>query len=72
MKLENKKIYYLVDLIFFVAGFFLFYQGYTLYTEKKNFDAINETSKDSNDVYFAYYIDGVISRICPFKTQATL
>ena len=67
MKLENKKIYYLVDLIFFVAGFFLFYQGYTLYTEKKNFDAINETSKDSNDVYFAYYIDGVISRDMPLQ-----
>ena len=67
MKLENKKIYYLVDLIFFVAGFFLFYQGYTLYTEKKNFDAINETSKDSNDVYFAYYIDGVISRNMPVQ-----
>ena len=67
MKLENKKIYYLVDLIFFAVGLFLFYQGYTLYTEKKNFDAINETSKDSNDVYFAYYIDGVISRDMPLQ-----
>ena len=66
MKLENKKIYYLADL-FFVVGLFLFYQGYTLYTEKKNFDAINETSKDSNDVYFAYYIDGVISRDMPLQ-----
>ena len=66
MKLENKKIYYLADL-FFVVGLFLFYQGYTLYKEKKNFDAINETSKDSNDVYFAYYIDGVISRDMPLQ-----
>ena len=67
MKLENKKIYYLADLFFFVVGLFLFYQGYTLYTDKKNFDAINETSKDSKDVYFAYYIDGVISRDMPLQ-----
>ena len=67
MKLENKKIYYLVDLIFLAVGLFLFYQGYTLYAEKKNFDAINENSIDSNDVYFAYYIDGVISRDMPLQ-----
>ena len=67
MKLENKKIYYLLDLIFLAVGLFLFYQGYTLHAKKKNFDAINEISKDSNKVYFAYYIDGVISRDMPLQ-----
>ncbi len=67
MKLENKKIYYLVDLIFFAVGLFLFYQGYTLYEERQNLDELNEISKDSNEVYFAYYIDGVISRDMPLQ-----
>ena len=64
---KRKIIYSLVGLILLGLGIFLFYQGYTLHAKKKNFDAINEISKDSNKVYFAYYIDGVISRDMPLQ-----
>ena len=42
-----------------------FYKSYALYEEKKNFDAINGTVEDPGDIYFAYYVDGQISRTMP-------
>ena len=44
---------------------YLFYKSYALYEEKKDFDVINGTVEDPGDIYFAYYIDGVISRNMP-------
>ena len=44
---------------------YLFYKSYALYEEKKNFDVINGTVEDPGDIYFAYYVDGVISRNMP-------
>ena len=46
---------------------YLFYKSYALYEEKKDFDVINGTVEDSGDIYFAYYIDGVISRDMPLQ-----
>ena len=46
---------------------FLFYKSYAFYEEKKNFDVINGTVEDPGDIYFAYYIDGVISRNMPLQ-----
>ncbi len=44
-----------------------FYKSYALYEEKKDFDAINGPVEDPGDIYFAYYIDGVISRNMPVQ-----
>ena len=62
---KRKIIYSLVGLILLAISIFLFYQSYAFYEEKKNFDVINGTVEDPGDIYFAYYIDGVISRNMP-------
>ena len=62
---KRKIIYSLVGLILLAISVFLFYQSYAFYEEKKNFDVINGTVEDPGDIYFAYYIDGVISRNMP-------
>ncbi len=46
---------------------YLFYKSYALYEEKKDFDVINGTVEDPGDIYFAYYINGVISRNMPLQ-----
>ena len=46
---------------------YLFYKSYALYEEKKDFDVINGTVEDPGDIYFAYYVDGVISRNMPLQ-----
>ncbi len=46
---------------------YLFYKSYALYEEKKDFDVINGTVEDPGDIYFAYYVDGVISRNMPVQ-----
>ena len=48
-----------------LLGYFLFGRSYAFYEEKKNFDVINGTVEDPGDIYFAYYVDGVISRNMP-------
>ena len=69
-KYKNKiKPYVILTLGFFlisISGYF-FYQSYALYEESKNFDAINGTVEDPGDIYFAYYIDGEISRSIPLQ-----
>ena len=50
-----------------LLGYFLFGRSYAFYEEKKNFDVINGTVEDPGDIYFAYYVDGVISRNMPLQ-----
>ena len=50
-----------------LLGYFLFGRSYAFYEENKNFDVINGTVEDPGDIYFAYYIDGVISRNMPLQ-----
>ena len=64
---KRKIIYSLVGLILLAISIFIFYQSYAFYEEKKNFDVINGTVEDPGDIYFAYYIDGVISRNMPLQ-----
>ena len=47
-----------------VSAYFL-YESYALYEEAKDFNVINGTVEDPGDIYFAYYIDGEISREMP-------
>ena len=46
-------------------GSYLFYKSYALYEENKDFNVINGVVEDPGDLYFAYYIDGTISRSMP-------
>lgn len=65
---KNKiKSYILIIIGFFLISFgsYLFYQSYALYEEAKEFNVINGNVEDPGDIYFAYYIDGEISREMP-------
>ena len=69
-KMKNPKkiaIIVFVFMIGIITGYIIFYQSYAFYEEKKNFDVINGTVEDPGDIYFAYYIDGVISRNMPLQ-----
>ena len=67
-KNRNKRKPYVILMIGFLLisiSTYLFYKSYALYEEAKNFDVINGTVEDPGDIYFAYYIDGEISREMP-------
>ena len=73
MKLEkfkeknNKKrfiVVFTVCCILLLAGVFL-YTSYAVFTEEKKFNVINGTYQDPGDIYFAYYVDGQITRELP-------
>ena len=75
MKLEKFKIkkpkkiaiIVFVFMIGIITGYVIFYQSYAFYEERKDFDVINGTVEDPGAIYFAYYIDGVISRNMPLQ-----
>ena len=48
-------------------GIFIFYKSFAFYEEKKDFNVINGVVEDPGDLYFAYYVDGKISRTMPSK-----
>ena len=73
MKLEKFKekdhkkrfiVIFTVCCIFLLAGVFL-YTSFAVFTEDKEFNVINGTYQDPGDIYFAYYVDGVITRELP-------
>ncbi len=68
-QINYKKIliFFLFFLLGVVAGYLVLSPSYALYEEKKDFDVINGTVEDPGDIYFAYYIDGVISRNMPVQ-----
>ncbi len=41
------------------------YTSFAVFTEDKQFNIINGTAQDPGDIYFAYYIDGQITRELP-------
>ena len=49
-----------------IAGVYL-YTSYAYYEEIKNFNVINGSVDDPGDLYFAYYVDGKVSRTMPSK-----
>lgn len=66
---KNKNMYLLLFTllsILLVAGV-LFYRSYALYEEVKDFDVIKGTVEDPGDIYFAYYVDNIITREIPKK-----
>ena len=67
-KNNNKRKPYVLIVIGFLLisiSAYLFYESYALYEEIKDFNVINGTVEDPGDIYFAYYIDGEISREMP-------
>lgn len=62
---KKVTILFLIFLLGVVAGYLVLYPSYAYYEESKNFDVINGTVEDPGDIYFAYYIDGTISRNMP-------
>ncbi len=73
MKLEKFKekkpkkrfiIIFTTCCILLLAGVFL-YTSFAVFTEDKHFNIINGTAQDPGDIYFAYYIDGQITRELP-------
>ncbi len=64
-KTKNMYIFLFASMSILLAAGVLFYKSYALYEEAKDFDVINGTVEDPGDIYFAYYIDGEISREMP-------
>ena len=50
--------------ILLLSGIYL-YSSFAVFSEVKNFNVINGTVSDPGDIYFAYYVDGVITRNMP-------
>ena len=50
--------------VFALSGVFL-YNSFAIFTEEKNFNVINGEASDPGDIYFAYYVDGSITRSMP-------
>ncbi len=64
---DNKRkfiIIFTVCCVLLLAGIFL-YTTYAVFTEEKEFNVINGTYQDPGDIYFAYYVDGQITRELP-------
>ena len=75
MKLEGFKentkkkiivISFAVLCLLLIAGVYL-YTSYAFYEETKNFNVINGSVEDPGDLYFAYYVDGKVSRTMPSR-----
>ena len=75
MKLEkfkeknNKKtgiIIFTVCCVLLIAGVYL-YSSFAIYEQNQNFNVINGTVEDPGDLYFAFYVDDVISKTMPSK-----
>ena len=64
---DNKRkfiILFTVCCVFLLAGVFL-YTSFAVFTEDKRFNVINGQYQDPGDIYFAYYVDGTITRDMP-------
>ncbi len=77
MKLEKFKeknpkktgiIIFTVACVLLIAGVF-FYTSFASFEVKQDFNIINGTVGDPGDLYFAFYVDGVISKNMPQKGE---
>ncbi len=67
-KITNKKLKNIIFLSIYtiiLITIVYFATSFAYYEEKKDFNVINGTVEDPGDIYFAYYIDGKISREMP-------
>ncbi len=64
---DNKRKVIVIAVIISVlllSGVYL-YSSFAVFSEEKNFNVINGTVSDPGDIYFAYYVDGNITRNMP-------
>ena len=65
---KNNKRKIIIMVIFLsvllLSGIYL-YSSFAVFSEEKNFNVINGTVSDPGDIYFAYYVDGAITRSMP-------
>ena len=69
---KRKMIYFLSTLMILSLGIFIFYKSYAFYEEKKDFNVINGTVEDPGDLYFAYYVNNIITRDFPTKDSGLI
>ena len=50
--------------VLLLSGIYL-YSSFAVFSEEKSFNVVNGTINDPGDIYFAYYVDGVITRNMP-------
>ena len=64
---NNKRIIFIfVSLFFlFLLGSIYLYSSFAVFSEEKHFNVINGAVQDPGDIYFAYYVDGEITRSMP-------
>ena len=63
---KKKKIICGLTVVWVIAlASLYFYQTYAVFTEEKHFNVINGEIADPGDIYFAYYVDGEITRSLP-------
>ena len=71
-KEKNKKktgiIIFTICCVLLIAGVYL-YSSFAIYEQNQNFNIINGTVEDPGDVYFSFYVDGVISKTMPTKNS---
>ena len=65
-KNNNRKIIIMVIFlsVLLLSGIYL-YSSFAVFSEEKKFNVINGTVSDPGDIYFAYYVDGKITRNMP-------
>ncbi len=66
---DKKKvgiIIFTVCCVLFIAGVF-FFQSFALFETHQDFNVIRGNVEDSGDLYFTFYVDGVISKTMPQK-----
>ena len=64
---NNKKFAFIfigVVFLFLLGGIYL-YSSFAVFNEEKHFNVINGEIADPGDIYFAYYVDGEITRSMP-------
>ena len=67
LRKNNKRIVLVIIgsvIIFLLASLYL-YNSFAMFTEEKHFNVINGEIQDPGDIYFAYYVDGEITRSMP-------
>ena len=66
---NNKKRLIITTIIIsalLLSGIYL-YGSFAVFSEEKNFNIINGAVSDPKDIYFAYYVDGNITRSLPWQ-----
>ena len=65
---KRKVIIAIILSVLLLSSVYL-YSSFAVFSEEKKFNVINGTVSDPGDIYFAYYVDGVITRSMPSQNM---